>query len=131
MGREVPPFALVVRTRWEASYQDPIQFRQGDRIELTGEFDIWEGHRWVWAIAADGREGWIPDNLFTTTDGKTMAAADYSAQELSCEPGEALFGDRETHGWIWCTNERADSGWVPSRNVERLQDPARTWLDGT
>lgn len=112
-------FELITLKGWKASYQDPIQLECGDLLELTGKFDIWDGHKWVWAIAPNGREGWIPDNLFEFEDNTVVATSDYSAEELNCLPGEILVGKHETHGWIWCVNDRGDAGWIPSRIVTR------------
>lgn len=84
-------------------------------IGLTGRRDIWEGHQWLWAIASDGREGWIPDNLVVEDNGTTIANRDYSAIELSVGVGEFVNTGESTHGWVWCRNKSGAEGWVPLR----------------
>ena len=101
--------ATVTKAHVE-SYADPIQLKQGERATLTGREDIWEGHRWLWAIAPDGREGWVPNTLL---DADGYAGQDYSAMELSCNVGQTLMTGVRTHGWVWCTDDSAGQGWVP------------------
>jgi len=45
---------------WAAVYADPIVVGAGERLTLTGKEDLWEGHRWLWARSAAGKEGWVP-----------------------------------------------------------------------
>ena len=112
------PFRLVALKGWAATYENPIQFKIGDRLQLTGKTAIWDGHSWVWAIGPDGREGWIPDDSFKRRNDNVSAIIDYSAQELTCAPGDLLVGVFESHGWIWCTNDRGEAGWIPRAVVE-------------
>lgn len=95
---------------WAASYANPIALASGEALTLTGREDVWDGHRWLWAVANDGREGWIPDALISE-DGRAREA--YSAIELTCQTGETLLTLAETHGWALCRNERGEEGWVP------------------
>ncbi|MEM7267700.1 MAG: SH3 domain-containing protein [Pseudomonadota bacterium] len=106
---------LIVIEDYTASYADPIRFAPGDLVRLTGREDIWDGWRWLWAIAPDGREGWIPDSF--SLDGDDFVASEaYSAMELTCAAGEKLLGQRCLHGWVWCEGA-GGSGWVPERNL--------------
>ncbi len=100
-----------VREGWTASYADPIRLGAGEAVRLTGREDIWDGYRWLWAIAPDGREGWVPDTLIV--DGR--ATRNYSAQELTCAAGDSLTVIEELHGWAWCDNGKGSAGWVPLR----------------
>lgn len=97
---------------WERVYEEPIAFAKGDPIELTGREDDWEGHRWVWAKAQDGKQGWVPDR-FIDKDG--IAKRAYSAHELSCQVGEVLDELQNAHGWRYCRNATGEEGWVPER----------------
>jgi len=101
----------------DASYQDPIKVAAGQRLMLSGREDVWGGHRWLWAVAEDGREGWIPDDLVTEVDGQTVAGRAYSAIELTCAAGEAVEVLWHTHGWAWCRKGDGDAGWVPLKNL--------------
>lgn len=119
---EAPMSRQVVATaEWTASYEDPIVVKAGEAIQLTGKTDTWDGHRWLWAIAGDGRAGWIPDSLAESRDGGTIAKSDYSAVELSCAKGEVLTAIRETRGWTWCRSRDGEVGWVPSRILATYQ----------
>ena len=109
---------FTVKADHDASYPDPIAFKAGEDVVLTDRTDLWDGHRWVWAHAADGREGWIPDDITEVRDGRTVARSDYSAAELTCRAGETLTGLWATHGWTWCRNGAGETGWVPTRNLE-------------
>ena len=103
------PSAVRVTRNWTATYHDPISIRRGEPVTLTGREDMWHGHRWLWAVARDGREGWVPDSLI---DGD-RARQDYSAMELTCRAGDRLVTGASNHGWTWCTNPVGREGWVP------------------
>lgn len=99
-----------------ASYEDPIIALKGATLHLTGGTDRWNGYLWIWAVASDGREGWVPDDLIVEISGRTVASRDYSAVELSCELNESLQVLERTHGWAWCKNLCDEFGWVPLQN---------------
>ncbi|GGM05240.1 hypothetical protein GCM10011534_28810 [Pseudooceanicola nanhaiensis] len=108
----------VIATKgWQASYADPIRLRAGEAPRLSGREDIWDGHRWLWAVAEDGREGWVPDTL-VSPEGR--AVREYSALELGCAVGEEMEAVTETHGWTLCRNAEGAEGWVPSRHLRAL-----------
>lgn len=100
-----------------ASYADPIAVGKGDLLTLTGREDVWDGNRWLWAVAEDGREGWIPDDLVTETGEGPVASRDYSAIELTCSAGDAVEVILESHGWAWCRKGDGSEGWLPLRNL--------------
>ena len=100
-----------------ASYSDPISVAKGESIRLTGREELWDGHRWLWTVAADGREGWMPDNLPTKTGDRTIASRDFSAIELTVSAGEAVDALWATHGWAWCRKSDGTEGWVPLTNL--------------
>lgn len=103
----------------DASYEDPIRLRAGDRLRLTGRADVWDGYRWLWAVCTDGREGWIPDDL-PTPDGR--ARVDFDARELTLPKGEAAEALRSRHGWVWCRRADGAEGWVPARALRRAEE---------
>jgi SH3-like domain-containing protein len=109
----------VVLENHGASYADPIEVAKGEPVSLTGREDIWDGHRWFWAVADDGREGWVPDDLITEIDERPVASRDFSARELTCSAGDAVEFIRETHGWAWCRNCDGSKGWLPLRNLSK------------
>ncbi|SFI93684.1 SH3 domain-containing protein [Albimonas pacifica] len=99
---------------YAAAYPDPIRLRAGEAMVLTGAEDLWDGWRWLWARAPDGREGWVPDDL---PRPGPVAARDYDARELSCEAGEVLPVEELRHGWARLRRGEA-TGWVPLRCLE-------------
>lgn len=120
MAGRTRPTALAERTvatAHRASYADPIRVGADDALRPTGRSDLWDGHRWLWAVGPDGREGWVPDELVAAERGETVALADYSAAELGCEVGERLICLAERHGWVLCRNMSGSEGWVPARNL--------------
>ncbi len=108
---------FIVTEDWEASYPDPIRVAAGERIHLTGEKDLWDGHLWLWARSAAGLEGWVPDSLVGAGADGPAAREDYTAVELTCRKGQTLVGERETHGWVFCRAADGRTGWVPRRNL--------------
>ena len=106
---------VVLTADHTASYADPIALRAGEPLTLSGREDVWEGHRWLWAVAVDGREGWVPDSLPRASGKGHVAAWDYAAIELTCAAGERLTLLRESHGWAWCRKGDGCEGWLPLR----------------
>lgn len=106
----------------KAIYPDPIAVKRGDGITLNGREDDWDGHRWLWAIADDGREGWVPDDLPITVSGKNARCAyDYSAAEISANSDEILNGTIQRHGWVWCHSKNGATGWVPVKCLLKIK----------
>ena len=106
----------------KAIYPDPISVKQNENITLSGREDNWDGHRWLWAIAENGREGWVPDDLPIMISRKiAQCAYEYSAAEISVKPGDTLTGTIQRHGWLWCQNEDGTQGWVPIKCLSKFQ----------
>lgn len=101
----------LVLADWTATYADPVRIAGGEVLVLTGREEVWDGHRWLWARAPDGREGWVPDTL--VRDGRALR--DFDARELTCRAGEAVTWLHATHGWAWCRAGDGREGWVPER----------------
>lgn len=124
---ETPP-RVVAREAHRASYPDPVALRAGEPMRLTGREDVWDGWRRLWAVAEDGREGWVPDDL--PAPAETCAAAgdaggrratatrDYGAAELDCAPGDALAVLERRNGWALCRDARGAVGWIPLRRLD-------------
>lgn len=115
------PTHMTVTQPHTASYADTISVKQGQVLALSGREDIWDGHRWLWAVAPDGREGWVPDSLIRQGDAGPVAATDYAAVELTCAKGETLCALNATHGWVWCRNALGAEGWVPARQLRNIE----------
>lgn len=91
--------------------------KRGDAIVLSGRTELWDGHRWLWAGASDGREGWIPDDLVVEQCNAMVADRDYYAIELTCGMHETVRVLEVRHGWAWCCNNTGTYGWVPLENL--------------
>lgn len=119
MTSKQPPLRGVVTVDWNASYEDPIELSAGAPVRLTGRRDIWDGYLWLWAQAEDGKEGWVPNCLLSSTDPDSAVEAveAYCAQELTCKAGQVLTVERILHGWALCRDEREGRGWVPTRHL--------------
>ncbi|MEO1020075.1 MAG: SH3 domain-containing protein [Pseudomonadota bacterium] len=89
-GKAKTMIERTVRIEHVASYPNPIILKKDGGLKLTGREEIWDGHRWLWAIAPNGKEGWIPDDLPRQSHNELIASHDYSAVELSCAPGESV-----------------------------------------
>lgn len=114
-----PPIAALKAVRVAirehvATYPNPIRVAHGDEIHLDGREEEWDGWRWLWA-AANGREGWVPDDLPVRDGRRLRAARSYSAAELSVRPGQRLAVTEFTHDWLWCIGDDGEEGWAPER----------------
>ncbi len=110
---------LVIKNH-QAVYKNPIRLTKGDRLDLSGRRDNWDGHTWLWAKAEDGREGWIPDDLPVIENGMARAAYNYSAFELDVDKGEYVTILGKSHGWAWCAKGNRTKGWVPKKVLTRI-----------
>jgi len=108
---------------WTTVYSDPIAVGAGECIVLSGKEDIWEGHRWLWARSAAGKEGWVPDSLIAAGPEGSIAGSDYTAVELDCAAGDVLEALNETHGWVMCRAPSGRAGWVPRSHLEPADSP--------
>jgi len=113
---------MAVRYRvvedWVSCFSDPVAFQAGDALFLNGKSDDWHGHTWVWAKNADGKEGWVPDDILRKDGESYVAKAAFSAVELTCRAGEILIGTVQTHGWVLCHSDSGNQGWVPAKNIQ-------------
>lgn len=96
---------------WQIHYPDPIRGAAGDRLVLGRRDD--EYPDWVWATAADGRAGWVPESWLRVEEDSGVLLRDYTAAELAIEPGDAVTGEIVESGWLWATAADGHNGWVP------------------
>mgnify|MGYP002780938970 FL=1 len=76
---------VTIVAPYVAQYADPIRLAAGDPLIVHREDDEFPG--WHWCTGPDGREGWVHASFFTRSDGAARAVRDYSARELTVEPG--------------------------------------------
>ncbi len=116
---ETEKLTCTVIKDWTASYPDPIQVSAGEPLELDGQKDVWDGYTWLWAKSLNGKEGWVPDCILNT-EGPITVKENYTAMELTCKKGQILTAEKKLHGWVFCKNEDGLSGWVPERNLSKI-----------
>lgn len=118
---------LVVE-KWEKSYPDPIVLHKDDKVTVDTSITDPEWPDWVWCIAPDNKEGWVPVQILekpvhvSSSRYETVVFEDYSANELTVEKGEILIGDKVLNGWLWCWKKNNDTkGWVPLKNMQLMK----------
>ncbi len=117
---------LTITRAYTAQYADPIRFRAGETLALTGKIDTWEDRDewlWLWATAPDGREGWVPAEVVDVPDPRNpvarpaLARRDYDARELTVAAGERVEHLETVGGWHLCRAADGRVGWVPVSHV--------------
>ena len=96
---------------WQVVYADPIRGAAGDRLALGRRDDEYPG--WIWATAADGRAGWVPESWLHVAGDEGVLMRDYTAAELPLEPGDLVSGELTLSGWLWATDLDGRQGWAP------------------
>src|SRR5262245_55170016 len=107
-----------VVSAYEAAYPDPLIIKMGEELTVGANDTQWPG--FVWCTKNAGQGGWVPESYLERRGEVGVARRDYAATELTASVGEALSMGVEESGWIWCTNQRGQSGWIPADNVELL-----------
>ncbi len=114
-------FLLAIRD-YVAQYGNPIQLAAGECMTLIDRTDLWEGNAhwvWRWAIAADGREGWVPAELVEQiAPGAGVARRAYDARELSVKTGDRVASLLAIGGWHLCRTADDRTGWVPGSHLQ-------------
>ncbi len=105
---------------YQAAYTDPITMKAGEPLILSGKEDNWHGWTWLWCTNQQGKSGWVPQDYIIQSAKDSVARCDYTAIELSVRSAEVLLVAQFESGWLWCTNQRGQSGWVPAENVQSL-----------
>ena len=103
---------------YQSAYPEPLVVSAGGELTISEKESSWSG--WVWCTNRDGKSGWVPE-IYVERRGDTgVALYDYEATELTVKVGEELTVSKDESGWMWCTNQEGQSGWVPAENVEGL-----------
>src|SRR6185295_18560983 len=104
-----------VSLAYEAAYLDPLLVKAGETLTVGQNDTQWPG--WVWCTNQAGVSGWMPQNYLDRSGSRGVARRDYDATELSAGVGEEVVVGYEESGWIWCTHQRGQSGWLPIAHV--------------
>lgn len=107
----------LVVAPYAAAYPDPLTVHVGEKVRLVARISEWPG--WIWCVNTANRGGWVPETYLMRKDDRNgVILTNYSAAELTVAEQEELAVEREESGWLWCTNQRGDSGWVPAQCVQ-------------
>jgi hypothetical protein len=97
--------------------RNPLQLQLGDEVRLGPVDPSWSG--WVWALAADGRGSFVPDDhLEKLSEERAKVIKAFNARDLSVRCHESVIALREVKGWLWCRNEAGEEGWLPEFVLE-------------
>ena len=112
------------RARVIAEHRSPdrpaIRVSAGDSVTLGERDSDWP--QFVWATLAQGLGGWIPAALFDRDTGTATALDDYDTRELATRIGESINVHYEQEGWWWAENANGESGWIPARAIELIEE---------
>ena len=114
------PTRYKVAKRYQSAYADPLRLTEGDRVTILPRPSEWAG--WLWCRDKNGKTGWAPEAYLTRTDAGARLSRDYEATELSVEAGESIRPVVELSGWVWGTDDRGKTGWIPRDHLE-IPDP--------
>ena len=108
----------LVRTTYAVQYADPVKVNAGARVTVDrrdGGFT-----RWLWCRAEDGREGWVPETILTSSQaGQATVKEAYEATEVPLEAGASVEVLSEFDGFAWVRREDGRQGWVPATVLDR------------
>ena len=107
-----------VAREYQSPYSEPLAISAGEELTIGEKESSWSG--WVWCTNRDGKSRWVPEKYVERKGNSGTALYDYEATELSVSVGEELTMGQVESGWIWCTNQRGQSGWVPADHVEEF-----------
>ena len=101
---------------YDSDYTKPLVIAKGEILSIGEKESDWSG--WIWCTNKFGKSRWVPENYLEIHGSTCKAKQDYEATELCVKIGERLIAEKEEADWIWATNERGKSGWVPLRCVK-------------
>jgi hypothetical protein len=55
----------------------------------------------------------VPEQLLQRTGAEAVMRQDYTARELSVQPGEDVVLHHAVNGWAWVSGSDGRAGWVP------------------
>jgi SH3-like domain-containing protein len=116
IGMQNPKAKARVRLEHKVEYENPIQVKAGESVEVGREDDTYPG--WFWCRAADGREGWVPRELLSQDGLLPTVTQDYSAKELAVRPGDDVQIEGIRHDWVLVRNAQGEVGWIPKSHVD-------------
>ena len=103
-----------VRESYAVQYLDPIRVDAGARVTVGRRDEVYT--HWLWCRADDGREGWVPETILSSTEpGAAEILEGYEATEVPVEAGASVDVLEEFDGFAWVRRVDGRLGWIPSR----------------
>lgn len=99
-----------------SSFPYSFELKAGEEVTLSDK----KKNGWIWGTDEKGTGAWVPEKYLELNGTAGVLLFDYDSTELNVTIGEKLVFDREESGWILCTNEKRQTGWVPVNKLEKL-----------
>lgn len=100
----------------QASYPYSLELRVGEKVTISRRKE----KGWVWCTDKEGVGAWIPEKYLKRKEDVGTMKVDYNSTELTASIGERLRPIKEESGWVWCTNQNGQNGWIPLYKVKKL-----------
>ena len=100
---------------YPSAYPEPFLVQPGDVLTAGDRESEWPG--WVWCTNQHGVSRWLPEAYLQRKDDQCIVLRDYEATELTVRAGEEVLAGEAESGWVWCTNKKGRSGWVPANHL--------------
>jgi len=117
---------LRVKEAHKASFDYSVAFKKGDKVKVGREDPEMLG--WFWCESEDGVGSWIPEEYLARKNSEGMITHSYDTTELTVAIGETLQCLREVKFWTLCRARDGKEGWVPTRNLERMDEQSSSDL---
>ena len=119
-----PPDAVAVVIRdYRRPYDDPISVRRGEAVTPDrARTEATDFIGWTWCVAADGREGWVPESWLDRKGGACKLRRDFSALELTVASGERVTLEYSESGFVFCRRSDGARGWLPDAILKLASD---------
>lgn len=114
-------YARVI-VAYEDAYRDPICGKRGDVFRLGHKNE--RDPEFIWATAADGRCGWVPQAFLRRDGDLGRLIRNYTAQELTVDEGEIVEIQDAIGGWLWVATADGYQGWIPASSAKLGTDRA-------
>ncbi|MDD5087280.1 MAG: SH3 domain-containing protein [bacterium] len=101
---------------YTASCSDPLCASKGEALALGKHDDEFPG--WIWCTDPRGKSSWTPESYLEIHGDHAILLRDYDARELTVNEGDILSVECEESGWLLCTTDSGEHGWIPKRAIE-------------
>jgi SH3-like domain-containing protein len=110
-----------LREDYRVQYPDPIRVEAGAAVTVTRRDDQFT--QWLWCQASDGREGWVPETILSSTaPGPARVSERYEATELPAREGDLVEIITEFDGFARVRSEQGRLGWLPVTVLAKMDE---------